>query len=162
MSTCWEKRSCSSFLYPFSVESVHSCGPYQGGFCRLLSWLGHEGRLDLALAAFDWLDSRPEYFTADRFLYTRLMSMSARQPDGAPQALALFDRMCATRIRPDVVAFNAAIGAAGAAADMLVQQHFRRTLEHICIAGVGAAGSATKLVHSLSLTQYRRELLITA
>ncbi|BDA43178.1 Pentatricopeptide repeat-containing protein At5g02860 [Coccomyxa sp. Obi] len=82
---------------------------------RLLSWLGHEGRLDLALAAFDWLDSRPEYFTADRFLYTRLMSISARQPHGAPQALALFDRMCAARIRPDVVAFNAAIGAAGKA-----------------------------------------------
>ena len=80
---------------------------------RLLSWLGHEGRFDLALAAFDWLDSRPEYTTADRFLYTRLLSMSARQPNGAVKALEFFDRMCAARIRPDVVAFNAAIGAAG-------------------------------------------------
>lgn len=84
--------------------------------CRLLSWLGHEGRFDLALAAFEWLDSRPEYTTADRFLYTRLLSMSARQPNGAVKALQIFDRMCAARIRPDVVAFNAAIGAAGAIA----------------------------------------------
>ena len=82
--------------------------------CRLLSWLGHEGRFDLALAVFEWLDSRPEYTTADRFLYTRLLSMSARQPNGAVKALEIFDRMCTARIRPDVVAFNAGIGAAGA------------------------------------------------
>ena len=67
----------------------------------------------MALAAFDWLNSRHEYVTEDRFLYTRLLSMFARTPGGLNQAMAMFDRMQSAGIKPDTVAFNCAIGAAG-------------------------------------------------
>lgn len=79
---------------------------------RLLSWLGREGAPDLALAVHDWLEGRPEY-VADCHTYTRLMSIFARLPGGADAALGLFERMGRRGIRPDVVAFNCAIGAAG-------------------------------------------------
>ena len=85
---------------------------YVYAWCRLLSWLGREGRPDVALAAFDWLEERPEYL-GDCQLYTRLMSIFARTPRGAGAALGLFERMCAKGIRPDRMAFNCAIGAAG-------------------------------------------------
>ena len=81
--------------------------------CRLLSWLGREGRPDVALAAFDWLEGRPEYVTGDCHLYTRLTSIFGRLPNGAPAALGMFERMCQKGIRPDRMAFNCAIGAAG-------------------------------------------------
>ena len=80
---------------------------------RLLSWLGREGRPDLALAAFDWMESRREYVAADCHVFTRLMSIFARLPGGSEAALGLFDRMRRAGIQPDVVAFNCAIGAAG-------------------------------------------------
>lgn len=67
----------------------------------------------MALAVFDWMDSRPEYQTRDHVLYTRLLSIFARQRDGLGRAMSMFDRMIAAGIQPDIVAFNAAIRAAG-------------------------------------------------
>ena len=81
--------------------------------CRLLSWLGNEGHPDRALEVFEWLDSSREYVTADRHLYTRLVSMFARQAGGLDMAMRIFDRMRAKGIRPDTVAFNSAITVAG-------------------------------------------------
>jgi pentatricopeptide repeat protein len=81
--------------------------------CRLLSWLANEERPDLALAVFDWMEPRPDYHTSDRVLYTRLLSIFARQQDGLCRAIEMFDRMRAAGIKPDVVAFNAGVGAAG-------------------------------------------------
>lgn len=91
--------------------------------CRLLSWLANEERPDLALAVFDWMESRPEYHTRDRVLYTRLLSMFARQRDGLPQAMQMFDRMRSAGIQPDIVAFNAAIRAAGKQYDVPLSYH---------------------------------------
>ena len=81
--------------------------------CRLLSWLGNEGHPDRALEVFEWLDSSREYVTAERHLYTRLVSMFARQAGGLDMAMRIFDRMRAKGIRPDTVAFNSAITVAG-------------------------------------------------
>ena len=81
--------------------------------CRLLSWLGNEGHPDRALEVFEWLDGSREYVTAERHLYTRLVSMFARQAGGLDMAMRIFDRMRAKGIRPDTVAFNSAITVAG-------------------------------------------------
>lgn len=81
--------------------------------CRLLSWLGNEGHPERALEVFDWLERRKEYVTEDCHLYTRLVSMFARQQGGLATAMHIFDRMQARGIRPDTVAFNSAITAAG-------------------------------------------------
>ena len=51
--------------------------------------------------------------TAERHLYTRLVSMFARQKGGLDMAMRIFDRMQANGIRPDTVAFNSAITVAG-------------------------------------------------
>ena len=51
--------------------------------------------------------------TAERHLYTRLVSMFARQAGGLDMAMRIFDRMRARGIRPDTVAFNSAITVAG-------------------------------------------------
>ena len=51
--------------------------------------------------------------TAERHLYTRLVSMFARQAGGLDMAMRIFDRMRAKGIRPDTVAFNSAITVAG-------------------------------------------------
>lgn len=62
---------------------------------------------------FNWLESRREYVTEDCHLYTRLVSMFARQRGGLDTAMYMFDRMQARGIKPDTVAFNSAITVAG-------------------------------------------------
>ena len=80
---------------------------------RLLSYVGKHSTAHRALEVFDWLDARPEYETRDCFIYTRLMSLFGRKASHAGTALQLFDRMQAADVKPDLVAFNAAISAAG-------------------------------------------------
>jgi hypothetical protein len=85
----------------------------QRAVCRLLSCLDSMRERELALEVFDWLDARAEYATADCFIYARLMSMFNKGSGGLRQALALYNRMKAAGIKPDLVSFNTAITAAG-------------------------------------------------
>ena len=82
--------------------------------CRLLSYVGKYGSSHRALAVFNWLDGQSNYETRDCFIYTRLMSLFGRGSANARVALELFDRMQAANVKPDLIAFNAAISAAGA------------------------------------------------
>lgn len=75
--------------------------------------MGKHGSSHRALAVFNWLDARSEYQTRDCFIYSRLMSLFGRDTSHARIALQLFDRMQAANVKPDLVAFNAAISAAG-------------------------------------------------
>jgi pentatricopeptide repeat protein len=101
--------------------------------CRLLSWLGNEGHPERALEVFDWLERRKEYVTEDCHLYTRLVSMFARQKGGLATAMHIFDRMQARGIRPDTVAFNSAITAAG---EPPVSASCPRTFHGLCIQAI--------------------------
>ncbi|KAK9787881.1 hypothetical protein WJX73_008405 [Symbiochloris irregularis] len=84
---------------------------------RLLSYVGEHASPRRALAVFEWLDCRPEYQTRDCFIYTRLMSLFSRSPSDPRTALRIFDSMQAAHVQPDLVAFNAAISAAGKAGE---------------------------------------------
>lgn len=66
------------------------------------------------MQAFAWMEAhRHSFDTADPFLYTRLMSMCGQKPGGNDRALHIFESMQSKGIRPDLVAFNTAINAAG-------------------------------------------------
>ena len=75
------------------------------------------GHSNKALKAFEWmqLHSGDQYAfdTQDTFLYTRLMTMFSRRASDCSQALRIFDSMQSRGIKPDLVAYNTAINAAG-------------------------------------------------
>ena len=51
--------------------------------------------------------------TNDTFLYTRLMTMFSRRSSDCSRALHIFDSMQSRGIKPDLIAYNTAINAAG-------------------------------------------------
>lgn len=51
--------------------------------------------------------------TADPFLYTRLMSMCSQTAAGYKSALQIFHSMQSKGVKPDLVAYNTVINAAG-------------------------------------------------
>lgn len=75
---------------------------------------GHSSK---ALKAFEWMQSHSgdqhAFDTQDTFLYTRLMTMFSRRSSDCSQALRIFDSMHSRGIKPDLVAYNTAINAAG-------------------------------------------------
>lgn len=69
-----------------------------------------------ALKAFEWMEkqkSRGDFDTHDTFLYTRLMTMFSRRSNDCSDALQIFESMQSRGIKPDLVAYNTAINAAG-------------------------------------------------
>lgn len=75
------------------------------------------GHAKVALDAFAWMEtnSNPQqsFDTADPFLYTRLMSMCGPKAAGYRSALQIFHSMQSKDIKPDLVAYNTVINAAG-------------------------------------------------
>lgn len=84
---------------------------------RVLSYLDKWGHRHKALRAFEWMqqhDGEQHVFdTQDTFLYTRLMTMFSRRSSDCSQALHIFDSMQSRGIKPDLIAYNTAINAAG-------------------------------------------------
>ncbi len=69
-----------------------------------------------ALKAFEWMekqDSSGNFDTHDTFLYTRLMTMFSHRSSDCSDALQIFESMQSRGIKPDLVAYNTAINAAG-------------------------------------------------
>ena len=85
--------------------------------CRVLSYLDKWGHSNKALRAFEWMQlhtgKQHAFDTQDTFLYTRLMTMFTRRSSDCSQALHIFDSMQSRGIKPDLVAYNTAINAAG-------------------------------------------------
>ena len=84
---------------------------------RVLSYLDKWGHRHKALKAFEWMQlqggEQHAFDTKDTFLYTRLMTMFSRRSSDCSQALHIFDSMQSRGIKPDLVAYNTAINAAG-------------------------------------------------
>ena len=84
---------------------------------RVLSYLDKWGNRNKALKAFEWMEmhSNPDddFDTHDTFLYTRLMTMFTRRSKDCSEALRIFDNMQKKGIKPDLIAYNTAINAAG-------------------------------------------------
>ena len=84
---------------------------------RVLSQLDKWGQRNKALKAFEWMemhcDDLNAFDTRDTFLYTRLMTMFSRRSSDCTQALRIFDSMQSRGIKPDLIAYNTAINAAG-------------------------------------------------
>ena len=68
-----------------------------------------------ALKAFEWMEKQnsSDFDTHDTFLYTRLMTMFSRRSKDCSDALQIFESMQSRGIKPDLVAYNTAINAAG-------------------------------------------------
>lgn len=85
--------------------------------CRVLSYLDKWGHSKKALKAFEWMQlhsgDQCAFDTQDTFLYTRLMTMFSRRSSDCSQALRIFGSMQSRGIKPDLVAYNTAINAAG-------------------------------------------------
>lgn len=94
-----------------SASSVLTC------VSRVLSQLDKWGQRNKALKAFEWMelhcDEQDAFDTRDTFLYTRLMTMFSRRASDCAQALHIFDSMQSRGIKPDLIAYNTAINAAG-------------------------------------------------
>ena len=84
---------------------------------RVLSYLDKWGHRHKALRAFEWMQlhggEQHVFDTQDTFLYTRLMTMFSRRSSDCSQALHIFDSMQSRGIKPDLIAYNTAINAAG-------------------------------------------------
>lgn len=83
---------------------------------RILSHLDKWGHRMKALKAFEWMekqDSSGNFDTHDTFLYTRLMTMFSHRSSDCSDALQIFESMQSRGIKPDLVAYNTAINAAG-------------------------------------------------
>ena len=83
----------------------------------MLSYLDKWGHRHKALKAFEWMqlhsNEQHAFDTQDTFLYTRLMTMFSRRSSDCSRALHIFDSMQSRGIKPDLIAYNTAINAAG-------------------------------------------------
>lgn len=84
---------------------------------RVLAYLDKWGHRRKALRAFEWMQlhggGQHAFDTQDTYLYTRLMTMFSRRSSDCSQALHIFDSMQSRGIKPDLIAYNTAINAAG-------------------------------------------------
>ena len=113
---------CVVIMASALIACMHSlciCWWPQNTLCvyRVLAYLDKWGHRHKALRAFEWMQlhgsGQHAFDTQDTFLYTRLMTMFSRRSSDCSQALHIFDSMQSRGIKPDLIAYNTAINAAG-------------------------------------------------
>ena len=107
----------SSVLLQLLMNNFFSCSSTFVCACRVLSYMDKWGHSNKALKAFEWMQlhsgDQHAFDTQDTFLYTRLITMFSRRASDCSEALRIFDSMQSRGIKPDLVAYNTAINAAG-------------------------------------------------